>query len=50
MVSWKVVPVVVKSQLSIDSWQLKQFWGVTVMAFAAVSAAGVSWQTLQLVV
>ncbi len=48
-VLWKVKPEAVKSQLSIDSWQLKQPGPVTGIEFAAVSAVGLSWQTLQLV-
>ena len=37
------------SQLAMELWQLKQFSAVTGIALAFASAAGVSWQTLQLV-
>ena len=43
------MPDAVKSHDSIEPWQLKQFSPVTGMALATASVAGVSWQTLQLV-
>jgi hypothetical protein len=50
MLSWNVVPEGAKSQLSIDSWQLKQFAVVTVMVLAFASAPLLDvCHTLQLV-